>query len=567
MLATRPARAATPASVDQADARARPIDLSRLGLTGARPIVADLAIVVTLTVAAFAIRYPYLWTAPRFRDETFNALRALDIYRGLYHAYTDVELYMGSFFNYAVVAAFYVFGPTIYVPRLVVTLFGVAMVGATYLLGRELGGRIVGIIAAAFLLTNGVLIAAMGHIGFSANIAPFFSTVGFWLLHRAVVRNRPWSMAGAGFFFGMGLHTHPIIVGFLPGAFLWLLWRGRDWFRTPWPYAAALLFLVAYSPMIAYNVQTAGGSVRHALYTAYERPDYVPVGRSATLTPATYLDRQGDYWSMSYRTLGGALDSRRGPADYLLDPALLATVALALAGVVYAARRGYSLPIWVIVPFSIILPIFNATHYDVEGDGRYFAPALPMIYACIGLLVVEGAGALQRRRRTPLAARAVALAAVALTLALVLAQIPPLARFYARSSRVEPTNQSLIAAMDDLKAARRGEAILLDDNLNDRKVENASPWDEASTFRIFKFIMEFDALPYQVAEVDAAALAAWTARRQPFILVVSSGQTGKDTAELNRLIEQHNLRDLNNRPARAPRPNDRYGIFRYTPPT
>src|SRR5918997_5055844 len=228
---------------------------------------------------------------------------------------------MGSFFNYAIVAAFYVFGPTLYVPRLVVTLFGVATVVATYFLAREVGGRAVGVIAAAFLLTNGVHIAAMGHVGFSANIAPFFSTVGFWLLHRAIVRSRPWSLAGAGFFFGMGLHTHPIVVGFLPGAFGWFLWKGRDWLRTPWPYAAALLFLVAYSPMIAFNVQTAGGSVRHALYTASERPDYAR-GKDTALTPQAYLERQEDYWMMSYRTLGGALDSRRGASEYLLDPAL-----------------------------------------------------------------------------------------------------------------------------------------------------------------------------------------------------------------------------------------------------
>ena len=558
MLATRGVRAAP--GLEPAE-RARPI-----ALPWARSIAADAALVVVLAVSAFAIRYPYLWTAPRFRDETFNALRALDIYRGLYHALTDVELYMGSFFNYAVVAAFYVLGPTIYVPRLVVTLFGVATVAATYLLAREVGGRVVGVIAAAFLLTNGVHIAAMGHVGFSANIAPFFSTVGFWLLHRAVVKDRPWSLAGAGFFFGMGLHTHPIIVGFLPGAFLWFIWKGRSWLRTPWPYAAALLFLVAYSPMIAYNVQTAGGSVRHALYTATERPDYAR-GKDTSLTPQAYLERQEDYWMMSYRTLGGALDSRRGASDYLLDPALLATAALALVGIVRAARRGYSLPVWVIVPFSIILPIFNATHYDVEGDGRYFSPALPMIYACIGLLIVEGTGALQRRLRSPGAARAVTVAAVALSLILVLAPIPSLTRFYARSSRVEPTNASLIAEMEALVAHRRaGEDVLLDENLNDRRVEHASPWDEASTFRIFRFAMEFDAIPYRVVEVDEGALAAQALRGQPFIAIVSSGFTSKDTAELTRLIERFDLRDLDGRPGRAPRPADRHAIFRYSPP-
>jgi 4-amino-4-deoxy-L-arabinose transferase-like glycosyltransferase len=525
----------------------------------------DAIALAALIAGAAAARYPNLWTVPRFRDETFNALRSLAIYRGQLAPLTDVELYMGSFFNYVVAAAFFVLGPSIYVARLVVTGFGVATVAATYALGREVGGRWVGLIAALFLLTNGIHIAAMGHVGFSANIMPFFTTVGLWLLHRALVRASGRTLAVAGFFFGMGLHTHPIAVGFLPGALGWFLWKGWRWLRTPWPYAAALLFLLAYSPMIAYNIQTGGQSVRHATYTANERPDYAR-NRPTTLTPEVYLDRQGDYWLMSYQTLGGALDGRDGAADYLRDPFLLATAGLALAGMAWAAWRGYSLPLWLVASFSLILPIFNASHYDVVGDGRYVAPALPLVYASMGLLVVDAARATRRRLADPRVA-GIAVAALAAGVGLlVLTPLLSLSRYYAQASRSEPTNASLIRAMDEVKASRQnGEVVLLDDNLNDRKVEHASPWDEASTFRIFRFIMEFDQIAYEVVEVNETTLAERVASGRPSIVILAAGQDGKDTANLTRLIEQFGLRSLDGGSARAPRPADRYGFFRADP--
>ena len=391
-----------------------------------RTIAPDLVATIALVVGAAAVRYPYLWVAPRFRDETFNALRSLAIYRGQLAPLTDVELYMGSFFNYAVAAAFFILGPTIYVPRLVVTAFGVATVAATYFLGREVGGRLVGLIAAALLLTNGVHIAAMGHMGFSANIAPFFTTVGFWLLHRAIVRDAGVSLALAGFFMGMGLHTHPTTIAFLPGALGWFLWKGWRWLRTPWPYAALLLFIVAYSPMIIYNVQTGGESLRHAMYTATERPDYAR-GRSTTLTPESYLDRQADLWLMSFQTVGGALDGRAGPSAYLTDPVLVATAVLAVVGMIWAARRGYSLPIWALLSCALILPLFNATHYDVVGDGHYVAKALPLVYAAMGLLFVDAAR-IARDRLGPDRSRAVTVGLAVLVVLVVLAPLQPLSR-------------------------------------------------------------------------------------------------------------------------------------------
>jgi 4-amino-4-deoxy-L-arabinose transferase-like glycosyltransferase len=564
MLATGKAATAAPSTTiaprDRAEARQR------------AGVIVDVLATLTVLVAAFAARYPYVYTAPRFRDDTFNALHSLKIYRGEHFPFTDVEAYIGGFFNYAVAAGMFVVGPTIYAARLVVMWFGVLTVGATYFLGRELGGpnagTAVGLIAAALMTTNGIHIAPMGHVAFSGSITPFFTTLAFWLLHRWSVRGSGPTLVWAGFMLGMSMHTHPTIVGFLPGAAGWALWRNLPILRTRWPYLAALAFVVAFSPMIVYNVMTGGQSIRHATYTASERPDYAR-SRSTELTPVSYVERQKDYWLMLHGTLGGAVDERSGSSAYLADPALVVTSILGVAGLAWAAtRHRYRLPLWLGASFALILPLFNANHYDVEYDGRYVVPLLPMIYACIGLLLVDGWRAAVAGNRRPVIRAGAAVGVGAVVLVLAAAPLLSLSRYYARAARAEPTNQSLVRAMDEVKLALRpGDVVLLDNNLNARRTEYASPWDEASTFRVMRYIMEFDRVPYEVADIDESALAAIAGRGQSGVVVLSSGFDSKDTADLGRLIEQFGLVGLDGKPERAPRPADRYGLFRFDLPT
>jgi hypothetical protein len=420
--------------------------------------------------------------------------------------------------------------------------------------------------AALFMTTNGIHIAPVGHVAFSGSITPFFTTLAFWLLHRAVVRRCNGSLVLGGFMFGMSMHTHPTIVAFLPGALGWYLWRNLGALRTRWPYLAAAAFVLAFSPMIVFNIITGGESIRHAMYTASERPDYAR-SRSTELTPAAYVDRQKDYWLMLYGTLGGAVDERPTPSAYLADPLLLATATLATAGLVWAAvRHRYTLPIWLVGSFALILPLFNANHYDVEYDGRYVLPLLPMLYTGIGLLAVDGWRAAQARLTAPAARIGATLLIGAVVFGLVGAPLLSVSRYYARGAKAEPTNASLIRAIDDVKSALRpGEVVILDNNLNDRRTEYASPWDEASTFRVMRYVMEFDRVPYEVVDVDQQALADLSARRQGMVVILSSGVDGKDTAKLNDLLQTYALTGLDGRPARAPRPADRNRLYRLDP--
>lgn len=573
MLATRKAPSADLGAPPSA---ARPAPAA-LRSAGGR--LADTVATAALLVLAFAARWPYIYSAPRFRDDTFNATHALRIYRGQHFPFTDVEAYIGAFFNYAVAAGMFVLGPTIYAARQVVTLFGVATVGLTYVLGRELGlqagsgsrrtGLIVGLVAAGFMLTNGIHIAPVGHVAFSGSITPFFTTLAFWLLHRWSVRRTNGTLVWAGLMLGMSMHTHPTIVAFLPGVAGWLLWRNVAILRTRWPYLAALAFVAAFSPMIVFNIITGGESIRHAVYTATQRPDYVDPDRpeSARLTLPNYLGRQREYWILLHGTLGGAVNERDGAVGYLTDPFLGAMSLLSVAGLAWAAlRHGYRLPLWLGGSFALLLPIFNVSHYDVEYDGRYVLPLLPMIYATIGVLAVDAWRMLAGRLATPAARRTLAAAVGAGLVLLAAVPLLFLARYYERAARAEPTNASLVRAMTEVRSVLApGQIVLLDSNMNNRRTERANPLDEASTIRVMKYILEFEQVPFEAAYVDDAVLRSYADLGQPVVVVLSSGVDSKETAKLGDLIERFGMTGLRGEPARPPRPTDRYGVYRLDP--
>jgi hypothetical protein len=165
---------------------------------------------------------------------------------------------------------------------------------------------------------------------------------------------------------------------------------------------------------------------------------------------------------------------------------------------------------------------------------------------------------------------------------LVAAPLLSLSRYYAKASRADPTNASLIRAMNDVKSALRpGDVVLLDWNLNTRRlVSTADPLkDEASVFRVFRYIMEFDRIAYEkdptddnafddrkrTTIVDEATLSRWAASGQHGVVILDPGFDSKDTAKIGQWIEQFGLTGLDGTPAKPPRPNDRFGLYRFDP--
>ena len=182
---------------------------------------------------------------------------------------------------------------------------------------------------------------------------------------------------------------------------------------------------------------------------------------------------------MLHGTLGGAVDERPGPAG-VPDRSVPAPDVRAGGSPGWPGRpfgTGTGCRSGLAASFALLLPIFNANHYDVEYDGRYVMPLLPMIYACIGLLLVDGwravaarsasAGDAGWRRRS---------SSDWWSWCWPRCRCSRWRGTTRQASRAEPTNASLVRAMDEVKPALRpGDVVLLDNNLNDRRTEYASP--------------------------------------------------------------------------------------------
>lgn len=143
-------------------------------------------------------------------DEWGEVAVAYRIFRGeifpLHNAAHDI----GPLFNYLLAGLFVVLGPSLYLPRLMVMVVGVGTVFLSFLLGRELFGDAVGLLAAALVATAPSHIL-LTHMAWSNDTTPFFVTAASLGLLLAFRKGRGWWVA-AGFLWAMALQTHASVL-------------------------------------------------------------------------------------------------------------------------------------------------------------------------------------------------------------------------------------------------------------------------------------------------------------------------------------------------------------------
>src|SRR3954451_2662190 len=99
--------------------------------------LADWWPLLLLAVLAFAVRWPNLQYIPQFTDEVFDGQVAYGIWEGK-RPLIGVNAYTGAFYYYVLAGVFWLFGPSISTPRVLVLILGIGAVLATALLGAEL---------------------------------------------------------------------------------------------------------------------------------------------------------------------------------------------------------------------------------------------------------------------------------------------------------------------------------------------------------------------------------------------------------------------------------------------
>lgn len=306
------------------------------------------------------------------------------------------------------------------VVRLVQALLGVAVCLLTCSIARRLcgerGGAIAGLIVACYpglVIYTGLLM--------SENIFIFLLTASLWMLLRE--NNGPLLDAAAGITMGLACLTRSILVGFIPVAALWLLWRRRRY--------GALLFLagglLAIAPWSLRNYHCYGRIVPVDTFGGYN----FLIGNNPRATGHVDLGvvqkLKGTYWKGARDDADrAAIGYRKGLAFILRHPRRFTAVGVRKIGYLYdleirdlswAYSRNYfgeaALPVLIAVAVVLIasFPLlaglalcgiflradgiphtragwalllltilyFTAAHFLTFGESRFHLPLVPVL--------------------------------------------------------------------------------------------------------------------------------------------------------------------------------------------
>lgn len=559
----------------------------RAVLARVRPVEAEALAILALFSFALIMRWPNLMRLPHFTDEIGEIRWLLQIYRGEAFPLTAQVTYFGPVHHYLVAFCFWLFGPSVALPRTIVCVIGALTVAMTYLIGRELGGWRIGLLGGALLATLPQHIVVNSHVAWENSTTPLYATFCYYTILRAArALPRPatavippqsehsFRTAGrwlllCGLCFGLLLQTHVgtiVLVPALAATFGLALRRTRAWriFRTPWPYLAPLLTLLAYSPVLIENARTG-----FAGYYRARGRDYAFV---ADPTTNTYLYNLRNLLYELARMISNPFRMPERALHYFTSPYMLIAIALALLGLGILLWRGQILPILAVAITSLAMPYFNHA-YGVDGDrylltGRYIAFLLPLLAIAVGTGALALAGyalrAIPRRNWHRIDLRtAAAIVPALLIIALILYPIIPLRRYYTHESQLDPDNATFLDTLAFVKSVRGTRAPVLIGPL----FVKVDLKDGAEALDILDILLTLDGIPHQIlrdprieipqiaAGIDPHDIAA-----QPIVIMMRDECFPiREEVPLQRLSGRYRLRELYwNSPSY-------YGVYRYAP--
>jgi len=334
------------------------------------------ALLLGITTVAVINRVDHLADIPRYTDEINEILPAFDIVRGSRFPLVSGPKHIGAFWDYLLAGGMLVFGRSPDLPRTMILAAGLATLVLTYSYARFLGGRWAGLIAMGLLAVSAPHVLLSSRVAWSVCLTPLLSVGAAWALDHAVASRKPWHLLITGLLSGLALQAHPSFVAVIPGLAVYAFWRGRRFLRGPQPYLAGLLFLVACSNVLIYNLQSGFGGIR-----SVDRQ--YPDGELGTLV---YLETALAPARGLLLTLASAVDPTREPsvfAPFVLLVGVVSVVALA-----YLARRTTALPSLVVLIAMALLPL---VHDDFAPllKARYIMALVPLTYVAIAVFLVR----------------------------------------------------------------------------------------------------------------------------------------------------------------------------------
>jgi hypothetical protein len=469
--------------------------------------------VSSLLVLSLAVRWPYLIDVPELTDEAIEIGRAVVIADGSRFPLTNYVAFTGPVVHYLLAGVFKLFGASLLTAKITMLLLGSATVVVVYLLGRELTGRLVGLLAAAFLATSSVHALLTSRIVWSHSVTPLLLTLTAWLLVRGLKRGSRVNLCGAAVLAGLTLQSHPTSLLAMPGFALYAAWR--DWRLLVSRFGLLLIALVVlgYSNMIYYNITTGFDSISSALEmeSTYTRtlPD----------SSRSYQGRAPEVFRTLFRLPGGDLSG--SPNEPLAVP-LVAGLSgvLALSGLLLLARRGELLPLLAVASLALLLPIGSAQHENLARQSRYLMPILPLLY--IGLASVLAM--LLLRVRAPLARGLL----VGLVAVLVLVPIYSLTDYVGLALKQGNSNERYLQGLAILRSlAGPGWHPMVDWKLSQERTGGGG-----NALLSFQLLAQMEKRPIEIFADDYLKIAHQSSRYQDRLLVLSARKPGEMASKL-----------------------------------
>jgi 4-amino-4-deoxy-L-arabinose transferase-like glycosyltransferase len=423
-------------------------------LAEARAGLLTSVILAGILLLAFASRWAYLLQIPELTDETIEIRWALSISRGEQFPLTNYVAFTGPIFHYLLAAIFKLFGPSLLAARLLVMLLGCVTVLVTYALARTIAGRTVALLAAGFMATSSVHTLSSSHLAWSHSTTPFFVSLTLWQLARAVRHGSPRGLLIAAVLLGLAMQSHPSVFLLVPAVAAYLAWKGRHLLRPKVAAAMLGLLAISYSNMLVHNAVAGLESLEQA---RGKESDYA---RTLPETSRGYYGRALEVLSTLVRLPAsqlGRLDSEKGQT---VEPLTLAYAGFSLAGLALLAARGQPLPALGVAGLALLLPLSSAEHSLLPRQGRYLAPALPLMYIGLAAALVW---ALDKARHS--SSRWAASAGLAI-LVLILLPVGRTLSYHRTELADGRTNQRYFDTLAFLRAEHlQGKIVLLDSKL------------------------------------------------------------------------------------------------------
>jgi len=464
----------------------------------------DILITVALTLGGVVTRAPYLTLLPIFNDCVLQPVFAMNIQPGGYMPLVGNDPYAGAMFMYILAISLRIFASPM-TPLVVVMLMGALTVGVTYLLARALGlSRLWAALVGLLMMANPAHILINSHVAGASYIVPLFSTAFLVALVLAVKRKSGWWLVAAGAILGLAMQTNPVLALMLPGVAVWFFFQRKRAFgsRTRWPYLAMAAFVLTYSPVIIYNVQAGLEGVKEAQIRDY-------IWQPNPSLPA-YLHNLGRLLLQLGRQISGVLEGNESFRDLIGLPLLFC--AWAIAGLAYAARRGFTLPALAVGSQALITP-WLSNYYGLGIETRFTNQLTPLIFVAMSALTTD-AWTFARNRLDRNAIKPTAWLVGALLVAFSLWPLTLLFRYYEHSVARGETNAPYFAFAQEFVRQWRGERILVSDSLG--------------RFNPTEFFLATNRVPYDI--MPFGRLMEWLATGQEtgaVILILEKGDVAR----------------------------------------